>query len=553
LLSLRFFPSNCTRNKKTKKTKMLRRFVSHNFPRGLTAATLPIPIASAVVAFPHARLSISEMTHAPVSGATAAVTKDVPRNAADPTAPVWKKHAPPASRGATHAAGPKVRQPLAAVPSFIARGKSSGAHAGGVAAPIPAHLLAGAAKLRYVDLPTHDKAQLVDRVWEIVLQEANAAMHAAAPSHLATRRLLQLHLLSHGSLVDAVVSRLAARLGRSSDANETSITSVCNAVLSDPETRLELGAIMAEDLFAFYERDPACQRLIDAVLYFKGFHAIQAHRLAHYLWTEGGIGINHRKGLYSDFQLPDGSWDRTGSSRKPPGHMGPGDDCALLLQAASSEIFQVDIHPACPVDGGFFIDHATGVVIGGTASIGHNVSLLHGITLGGTGKGAGDRHPKIQDGVLIGAGATILGNISVGKCSRVAAGSMVLKPVRAYSTVAGVPAKEVAFTPPVDILAADGGVLGTTFFKTAPQEKHAPSVPAPGASAASKTASPSSAAISATSTAVSGAAQGAAAGTKTGAAAGVAATAGIAVAESGSAGDELCPAINMDQQFTFSS
>ena len=158
---------------------------------------------------------------------------------------------------------------------------------------------------------------------------------------------------------------------------------------------------------AVTERDPACMRLIEPVLYFKGFHAIQTHRLAHWLWNSG---------------------------RK---------DFALYLQSRSSEVFQTDIHPAAVMGKGIFLDHATGLVVGSTSVIGDDVSMLQDVTLGGTGKERGDRHPKIRRGVLIGAGAKILGNIEIGACSRIAAGSVVLQAVPRNSTVAGVPAKVV--------------------------------------------------------------------------------------------------------------
>jgi len=161
------------------------------------------------------------------------------------------------------------------------------------------------------------------------------------------------------------------------------------------------------DLAAVFDRDPACNRLIEPILYFKGFHALQTHRLAHQLWKDGR----------SDF--------------------------AFYLQSQSSRIFGVDIHPAARIGRGIMIDHATGVVIGETATVGDDASILHGVTLGGSGKSADDRHPKIGRGVMIGAGAKILGNIKVGDCARVAAGSVVLKEVPKMTTVAGVPAKVV--------------------------------------------------------------------------------------------------------------
>jgi serine O-acetyltransferase len=158
---------------------------------------------------------------------------------------------------------------------------------------------------------------------------------------------------------------------------------------------------------ATLDRDPATHRVLEPVLYFKGFHAIQTHRLAHWLWSKG---------------------------RR---------DFALYLQSRSSAVFQCDIHPAARVGRGIFLDHATGVVVGETAVIEDDVSILHDVTLGGTGKEAGDRHPKIRYGVMIGAGAKILGNIEVGHCARIAAGSVLLKSVPNNVTVAGVPARVV--------------------------------------------------------------------------------------------------------------
>jgi serine O-acetyltransferase len=143
------------------------------------------------------------------------------------------------------------------------------------------------------------------------------------------------------------------------------------------------------------------------VLYYKGFHAIQAHRLAHWMWGKG---------------------------RR---------DFAYYLQSRSSAVFQCDIHPNARIGRGIFLDHATGLVVGETAVIDDDVSILHDVTLGGTGKEHEDRHPKIRRGVMIGAGASVLGNIEVGHCARIAAGSVVIKPVPHNVTVAGVPARIV--------------------------------------------------------------------------------------------------------------
>jgi serine O-acetyltransferase len=158
---------------------------------------------------------------------------------------------------------------------------------------------------------------------------------------------------------------------------------------------------------AVYERDPACHRFLQPILFFKGYQAVQAYRIGHWLWQAGRI------------------------------------DLSYFVQMRVSEVFGVDIHPAARVGKGIMIDHAHSIVIGETAVVGDNVSMLHSVTLGGTGKEDGDRHPKIGDGVLIGAGAKVLGNIHVGHCSRIAAGSVVLEDVPPNSTVAGVPARVV--------------------------------------------------------------------------------------------------------------
>jgi len=169
----------------------------------------------------------------------------------------------------------------------------------------------------------------------------------------------------------------------------------------------ELVAASRADLVAVFERDPACHRLLQPILYFKGYQAIQAYRVGHYLWRNG-----HR-------------------------------DLAYFFQMRVSEIFGVDIHPGARIGMGIMIDHAHSIVIGETAVVGDNVSMLHSVTLGGTGKEEQDRHPKIGNGVLIGAGAKVLGNIKVGDCSRIAAGSVVLEEVPKCKTVAGIPAKIV--------------------------------------------------------------------------------------------------------------
>ena len=210
-------------------------------------------------------------------------------------------------------------------------------------------------------------------------------------------------VLNHDTLESAVVHRVAARLDHQEVPGDLIRQSFLEMIGRDP---LISEAIRA-DIIAVAERDPACTRLIEPLLYFKGFHAIQAHRLAHALWKAG---------------------------RK---------DFALWLQSRSSEVFQTDINPQAQIGKGIFLDHATGLVVGATAVIEDGVSMLHSVTLGGTGKERGDRHPKIRRGVLIGAGAKIIGNIEVGHCARIAAGSVVLTSVPHNTTVAGVPAKVV--------------------------------------------------------------------------------------------------------------
>jgi serine O-acetyltransferase len=210
-------------------------------------------------------------------------------------------------------------------------------------------------------------------------------------------------VLNQASLEAVIIHRLAGRLGHQACPSDLIEQAYLEAIAADSS----IAEAFRADIAAVVERDPACQRLIEPVLYFKGFQAIETHRLAHALWNAG----RH--------------------------------DFALYLQSRSSAVFQTDIHPAARIGKGIFLDHATGLVVGATAVIGDNVSMLQDVTLGGTGKERGDRHPKVGSGVLIGAGAKILGNIEIGRCSRIAAGSVVLQPVPEKTTVAGVPAKVV--------------------------------------------------------------------------------------------------------------
>ncbi|KAM7525295.1 hypothetical protein LguiA_015197 [Lonicera macranthoides] len=210
-------------------------------------------------------------------------------------------------------------------------------------------------------------------------------------------------ILSHTSLESALSNHLASKLGNASLPSETLYKVFLSIFVEDNEIK---GAIR-DDLKAAKERDPACISYVHCLLNFKGFLACQAHRVAHKLWSQGRSVL------------------------------------ALLIQSQVSEVFAVDIHPRAKIGRGILIDHATGVVIGETAVIGDNVSILHNVTLGGTGKGTGDRHPKIGDGVLIGAGAEVLGNIRVGSGAKIGAGSVVLKEVTPTATVVGNPARMV--------------------------------------------------------------------------------------------------------------
>lgn len=241
--------------------------------------------------------------------------------------------------------------------------------------------------------------QSCDPQWIQLREEAQAV----ASEEPALASFVYATILSHERLEDAICHRLAQRLNHS-DVDSGLLRQTFDEVL---RVEPKLAEAIRADLAAVYDRDPACDRLIEPALYFKGFHALQTYRFAHALWNGG---------------------------RR---------DFALYLQSQSSRIFGVDIHPAAHIGRGIMIDHATGVVIGETAVVGDDASILHGVTLGGSGKVSGDRHPKIGRCVMIGAGAKILGNIHVGDCARVASGSVVLKDVPENRTVAGVPAKIV--------------------------------------------------------------------------------------------------------------
>ena len=239
----------------------------------------------------------------------------------------------------------------------------------------------------------------VDPVWDAI--RANAKALVADEPMLTS--MVMAHVLNHTSFEAALISRLTARLGDVDVSAELIRQAMQDALLFRPEIAGEARA----DLAATLERDPAAHRAIVPFLYFKGFQAIQTHRFANALWQAG---------------------------RR---------DFALHLQSRSSQVFQVDINPACRIGKGIMLDHATGFIAGETAVIGDNCSILQGVTLGGTGKADEDRHPKIGNGVLIGAGAKVLGNIRVGDCARIGAGSVVVRDVPPRVTVVGVPARIV--------------------------------------------------------------------------------------------------------------
>lgn len=246
---------------------------------------------------------------------------------------------------------------------------------------------------------TKAKLLSVDPVWNRVCKEAVEAIKAEP----LLGGLIHSSLLHHATMERALAYRFSLKLA-SGEMSEQILREIADeAYAVDPD----LAQSARADLMAVFERDPACHRFLQPILFFKGFQAMQAYRVGHWLWKAG---------------------------RR---------DLAYFVQMRVSEQFGVDIHPAAVVGRGIMIDHAHSIVIGETAVVGDNVSMLHSVTLGGTGKEDGDRHPKIDDGVMIGAGAKVLGNIHVGYCSRIAAGSVVLQDVPHNTTVAGVPARVV--------------------------------------------------------------------------------------------------------------
>jgi serine O-acetyltransferase len=244
-----------------------------------------------------------------------------------------------------------------------------------------------------------EKVAKCDPIWSALREQAEG--WAVREPTLAS--FMHSTILKHDRLEDALSYHLAKKIG-SDDMSPMMTREIFEEAVADDGT---IGEAVRADLSAVFERDPACNSHIEAFLFYKGFHALECYRIGNWLWRQ---------------------------NRHP---------MALFFQSRISELFGVDIHPAARLGRGIMIDHATGVVIGETAVVEDDVSMLHGVTLGGTGKDTGDRHPKVRRGVLLSMGAKVLGNIEIGEYSRVGAGSVVLKSVPAGCTAVGVPAKVV--------------------------------------------------------------------------------------------------------------
>lgn len=244
-----------------------------------------------------------------------------------------------------------------------------------------------------------EKLREVDPVWDRIRKDAKEL----AEREPMMAGMVHSSVLHHKNLEKTLGYRISLKLSSDEMTPQILREIVDEAYANDPS----LGDDARADITAVMERDPACHSPLQPLLFFKGFQALQAYRVAHWLWNQG---------------------------RK---------EMAYFMQMRSSEAFGVDIHPGAKIGKGIMIDHAHSIVIGETARVGDNVSMLHSVTLGGTGKEDDIRHPNIENGVLIGAGAKVLGNITVGYCSRIAAGSVVLQEIPPCKTVAGVPARIV--------------------------------------------------------------------------------------------------------------
>ena len=239
----------------------------------------------------------------------------------------------------------------------------------------------------------------IKEIWETIQSETERRVQAEP----VLASFFHSTILEHDSFSSAVADLIASDLGRSS-VQPMLLRSVIKEAMNSSEEILN-GTI--SDLLAAKERDPSCKYLSEPLLFFKGFKALQSHRVASWLWANSRHTLAH------------------------------------YFQSRTSEVYGVDIHPAAKLGKGIMIDHGTGVVIGETSVVDDNVSIFQGVTLGGTGKEEGDRHPKVREGVLLSASSTVLGNVEIGKNAKVAAGSVVLNDVKEYTTVAGVPAKKV--------------------------------------------------------------------------------------------------------------
>lgn len=246
----------------------------------------------------------------------------------------------------------------------------------------------------------HNQKQASDPVWTAIRAEA----WSEEDREPYFRKFLTDVILKSRRLEEALSRILVHKLTTDCLSPELLRSSIDRAFAESPT----IGPAIRRDMQAIRDRDPASTSFLIPFLFFKGFQALQAYRVAHWYWNQGRL-------LF-----------------------------ACHLQNRVSEVLGVDIHPAAKIGSGILLDHATSLVVGETAVVEDNVSILHEVTLGGTGKESGDRHPKIRHGVLIGAGAKVLGNIEIGEGAKIGAGSVVLDPVPAHCTVAGVPARIVA-------------------------------------------------------------------------------------------------------------
>ena len=238
-----------------------------------------------------------------------------------------------------------------------------------------------------------------DTIWLLLREEATET----ARDEPVLSELLRVCILDRPSLEEALAYRLARKIGHHAVSEQFLQDTFSEAFKADPK----IGQHVRHDLQAVVDRDPATDDYLQPFLYQKGFQALTTYRLAHHLYNDG------RKQL------------------------------AFYLQSLMSEVYQADIHPAAHIGCGIMLDHATSFVVGETAVIANNVSILHEVTLGGTGKEHGDRHPKVGEGVLLAAGSKIIGNVKIGQGAKVGAGAVVLEDVPAHTTVVGVPAQVV--------------------------------------------------------------------------------------------------------------